>query len=315
MKTNILLFSGGIMRINIVQTAGLILLAISLIAIQGCTNTPPPVTPDLCQDGVVRIDLPEFAQSPDGNVAVKISGFDGVDCNTLEQPLAAVNWYIYPTNQDDIDSLAAYGARMGLMLWSYGTRLLFNSGETEPLIETATLLARGDRLDLPLYGHAEAFARMVTSQAFLDIASLKTDVDFESYSFVFQECVIGCDTLALFPLPNVLPPAIVFQIAVDDDPYGFGEENRNNMRSVIMDADSAIAADGRYALAYGGVSVAQKSFLMSDGTEVFGYRTNGIDVTLIVVPAIGTDVASVLDTDLLAPLLNQALSFAAIKVH
>jgi len=54
---------------------------------------------------------------------------------------------------------------------------------------------------------------------------------------------------------------------------------------------------------------------MSDGTEIIGYRTNGIDVTLIVVPANGTDVASVLDTDLLAPIFNQALSVAAIKVH
>jgi hypothetical protein len=303
------------MRMNRVQATGYAFLAISMIAIQGCANPAPPVTPGLCQDGVVRIDFPEPEPSANGNVAVEISGFDGVGCNTLEQPLAAVNWYIHPANQDDIDSLAAYGARMGLILWSYGTRLLFNSGETEPLMETKTLLAPGDRLDLPLYGHAEAFARMVTSQAFLDIASLKTDVDFESYSFVFQECVSGCDTLAAFPLPNVVPPAIVLQIAVDDDPYGFGEEDRNHMRSMIMSVDSTFAADGRYALAYGGVSVAQKSFLMSDGTEVFGYRTNGIDVTLIVVPTIGTDVAGVLDTDLLTPLLNQVRSVAAIKVH
>jgi hypothetical protein len=82
-----------------------------------------------------------------------------------------------------------------------------------------------------------------------------------------------------------------------------------------MNVDSAFAADGRYELAYGGVSVAQKSFLMSDGTEVIGYRTDGIDVTLIVVPANGTDVAGVLDTDLLVPLLNQAHSVAAMKVH
>jgi hypothetical protein len=300
---------------NIVQTAGYVFLAISFIVIQGCANPAPPVTPGLCQDGVVRVDFPEPAQSADGNVAVKISGFDGVDCNTLEQPLAAVNWSIHPANPDDIDSLADYGARMAPILWSYGTRLLFNSGETEPLMETETLPATGDRLDLPLYGHAEAFARMVTSQAFLNIASLKIDVDFESYSFVFQECVVGCDTLNAFPLPNVLPPAIAFQIAVDDDPYGFGEENRNSMRSAIMNVDGAFVADGRYALAYGGVSVAQKSFLMSDGTEVIGYGTNGIDVTLIVVPASGTDVAGVLDTDLLAPVLDQARSVAAIEVH
>lgn len=303
------------MRINIVQTTCYIFVVLSLIAILGCTIDPPPVTPDLCQDGVVRIDFLEPEQSANGNVAVKISGFDGVDCSTLEQPLAAVNWYIYPTNQDDIDSLAAYQARMGPILWSYGTRLLFNSGDTEPLIEAETLLAPADCIALPLYGHAEAFARMVTSQAFLDIAPLKTDIEFESYSFVFQECVVGCDTLAAFPLQNVLPPAIVFQIAVDDDPYGFGEEDRNNMRSVMMNVDTAFAADGRYQLAYGGVSVAQKSFLMSDGTEIIGYRTNGIDVTLIVVPAIDIDVASVLDTDLLAPLLNQALSVGAIEVH
>ena len=156
---------------------------------------------------------------------------------------------------------------------------------------------------------------MVTSQAFLDIAPLKIDVEFESYSFVFQECIVGCDTLAAFPFPNVLPPAIGFQIAVDDDPYGFGEEDRNSMRSVMMNVDTALAADGRYKLAYGGVSVAQKSYLMSDGTEIIGYRTNGIDVTLIVVPAIDIDVASVLDTDLLTPLLSQALSVAAVEVH
>jgi len=303
------------MRINIVQTTCFLFLVFSSIAIQGCTVTPPPVTPGLCQDGVVSIDLPETEQSANGNAVIKISGFDGVDCNILEQPLAAVNWYIYPANQADIDSLAAYQAGVAPILWSYGTRLLFNSGETEPLIETGTLLAPADCIALPLYGHAEAFARMVTSQAFLDIASLKITVDFESYSFVFQECVVGCDTLAVFPLPNVRPPAIIFQIAVDDDPYGFGQEDRNNMRSELMNVDRAFAADGRYKLAYGGVSVAQKSSLMSDGTEIIGYRANGIDVTLIVVPAIGTDVAGVLDTDLLAPLLNQALSVAAIKVH
>jgi hypothetical protein len=300
---------------NIVQTTCFLFLVFSSIAIHGCTVTPPPVTPGLCQNGVVSIDLPEIEQSAIGNVALKISGFDGVDCNTLEQPLAAVNWYIYPTNQDDIDSLAAYQAGMVPILWSYGTRLLFSSGETEPLMETETLLAPADCIALPLYGHAEAFARMVTSQAFQEIGPLKIDLEFESYSFVFQECVIGCDTLAEFPLPNVRPPAIVFQIAVDDDPYDFGEEDRITTRSLIMTVDSELAADGRYTLAYGGVSVAQQSILMSDGTEVFGYRTNGIDATLIVVPAIGTDVAGVLDTDLLAPIFNQALSVAAIKVH
>ena len=87
----------------------------------------PPVTPDLCQDGVVRIDLPESEQTANGPVALKISGFDGVDCNTLEEPLAAVNWYIYPTNQADIDSLAAYQAGMVPILRSYGTRLLFGN--------------------------------------------------------------------------------------------------------------------------------------------------------------------------------------------
>ena len=304
------------MKLNVVQTTCFIFLIFSLIAIQGCTNTaPPPVTPDLCQDGEVRIELPGSEQSANGYVALKISGFDGVDCNTLEQPLAAVNWYIYPTNQADIDSLAAYQAGMVPILRSYGTRLLFVGNETEPLIETENLLEPADRIALPLYGHAEAFARMVTSQAFQETAPLKIDLEFESYSFVFQECVIGCDTVAEFPLPNVRPPAIVFQIAVDDDPYDFGEEDRSTTRSVIMTVDSELAADGRYTLAYGGVSVAQQSILMSDGTEVFGYRTNGIDATLIVVPAIDTDVASVLDTDLLAPIFNQALSVAAIKVH
>jgi hypothetical protein len=81
-----------------------------------------------------------------------------------------------------------------------------------------------------------------------------------------------------------------------------------------MNVDSAFAADGRYALAYGGVSVAQKSFLLSDGTEVIGYGTNGIDVTLIVVPATGTDVVGVLETDLLAPVLDQVHGVAATKV-
>jgi hypothetical protein len=304
------------MRLNIVRTTCFIFLVFSLIAIQGCTNTsPPPVTPDLCQDGVVRIDLPEPEQSANGYVALKISGFDGVDCNTLEQPLAAVNWYINPTNQADIDSLAAYQAGVAPILRSYGTKLLFVGNETEPLIETENLLEPADRIALPLYGHAEAFARMVTSQAFHEIAPLKIDLEFESYSFVFQECVIGCDTLAEFPLPNVRPPAIVFQIAVDDDPYDFGEEDRNNIRSVIMTVDSELAADGRYTLAYGGMSVAQQSILMSDGTDVYQYRANGIDATLIVVPAIGTDVASVLDTGLLAPIFNQAHSVAAIKVY
>jgi hypothetical protein len=303
------------MRINTGQTACFFLLVFSFIVILGCTIDPPPVTPDLCQDGVVRIDVLEPDQSPDSYVAAKVSGFDGVDCSTLEQPLAAVNWYIYPTNQDDIDSLAAYGARMMPILWSNGTRLLFTSGETEPMVETGTLLAPGDRVEMPLYGHAEAFARMVTSQAFQDIAPLKIDVEFESYSFVFQECVVGCDTLAAFPLPNVVPPAIVFQIAVDDDPYDFGEEDRDNMRSVLMNVDRALAADGRYKLGYGGVSVAQNSFLMSDGTEVIGYRANGIDATLIVVPAIGNEVVGVLDTDLLEPIINQALSVAAVIVH
>ena len=304
------------MRINIVQTTCFVFLVFFLIVIQGCTNTaPPPVTPDLCQDGVVRIDLPESEQTANGPVALKITGFDGVDCNTLEEPLAAVNWYIYPTNQADIDSLAAYQAGMAFILRSYGTRLLFVGNETEPLIETENLLEPADRIALPLYGHAEAFARMVTSQAFHETAPLKIDLEFESYSFVFQECVIGCDTLAEFPLPNVRPPAIVFQIAVDDDPYDFGEEDRIATRSLIRTVDSELAADGRYTLAYGGVSVAQQSILMSDGTEVFGYRTNGIDATLIVVPTIDTDVAGVLDTDLLEPIFNQALSVAAIKVH
>jgi uncharacterized protein (DUF1330 family) len=304
------------MRINIVQTTCCIVLVFSLIVIQGCTNTaPPPVTPDLCQDGVVRIDSTEPEQNTNGPVTVKVSGFDGVECDTLEQPLAAMNWFIYPANQADIDSLAAYNARMLSIVRSYGTRLLFGGSDTEPLIEAETMLEPADHIELPLYGHAEAFARMTTSQEYQETAPLKNDLEFESYSFVFQECVVGCDTLAGFPLPNIRPPAIVFQLAIDDDPYNFGEEDRNTMRSLIMNVDKEFAADYRYKLAYGGVSVAHPTLLMSDGTEVLLFKANGIDATLIVVPTIGTDVAGVLDTDLLAPIFNQALSVAAIKVH
>jgi hypothetical protein len=255
--------------------------------------------PTECEDGVAWATFDEAEDSRIAHFAgqrMEIVGMEGVGCETLAGPLAAVNWSTAPTDPDDVENLDAYNRSLTPMVLDGGAVILFGATDGQLVEQPDLPLRAGDSLEMPLYASAGAFLDMTTSEAFMGFEDLKTGIDYESYSFVFARCLVGCD--ARMPLPPAIGlPAVVVHVSTGDDDLALSAEGREELEAAIEEVGTALEGDARFSLRFAGVAVASGKW-PEDG---FPYAADGIDATLIFGLNGGSSAAELLASDVLGP--------------
>ena len=118
-------------------------------------------------------------------------------CESLEGPLAALNWWTVLAPEEN----AAYDAVVGPLVFNLGAKIIYNNTGNTVLMQPEGTTPEGtawvqEKFVMPLYPSAEAFAGMITSEEWLSVGAYKmSEALNEDYDFVFQKCFYGCEAI------------------------------------------------------------------------------------------------------------------------
>ena len=114
-----------------------------------------------------------------------------------DTPIAAFNWWTVV----EPEANAEYTAVVGQLLMELGAKIIFTGEDPRTLRQPSGTTPEGTawihpKLDLPLYPSAEAFAGMLSSEAWLEVGKYKMqETNAEDYDFVFMKCFYGCEAV------------------------------------------------------------------------------------------------------------------------